>query len=288
MTKFLLFDRDWRVTVGGINSLQGVQIPKPIDINFSVKKTLRPEPNQATLKIFNLSPDTRKRIESSFSSTGVPNAKVPVLLEAGYSGALAQVFLGELRAGMSTTEGPDIVTELTNGDGEKEMSTVRVNVAIGAGSPIEVVLREIVKTLGVGAGNVDQAVALFKAKGLLTFSAKAQYLKGNAADHLTDLTKGAGLEWSVQNGALQVLPLGLPLAGAAVRLSEDSGLIGSPSVDSKGVLNFTSLLIPGLQPGTPVVVDAEHVKGNYRVEVCEYVGDSMGEEWYVKGQGRRF
>lgn len=275
-----LFQRDWRVVVGTLG------ISAPIDIEFEVKKTLKPEPNTCSLKIFNLDRTHRRAMEQNYS---LPTSKVPVAISAGYqNGPLHQIFLGELRAGMTTTDGADQVTELSTGDGEKAIATARLNVSMGAGTPISVVLAEMAAALGVKPGNVQQAVSLLEAKGVFQFSIKAQYLKGNSAQHITDLAKSAGMEWSVQDGALQFLNLGQPLVGQALLLNADTGLLGSPSVDSKGLLHGKTLLIPGLSPGVLVMMDSLTVKGGYRVETVEYKGASLGDEWGAEFQASKF
>jgi hypothetical protein len=281
MSGVKLFGRAWNVVIGTLD-LGG------LDLAFSVKKTLKPEPNTCDLRLFNLSPAHRKQIEQQGSNSQTSAGKVPVSIKAGYGNSLAQIFLGELRAAGTITDGADIVTELSTGDGEHELATARLNISLGPGTPINLALREVLATLGIGEGNLTRALALLQSKGILQFSAKAQILKGNAADYLTDITKAAGLEWSIQNGAAQFLLLGQPLAGTALKLNSSTGLVGSPSVDSKGTLSFSTLLIPGLQPGTLVVMDAKHVKGNFRVVMVESQGDSLGNEWGHKCQASKF
>ena len=273
MSGVQLFGRSWRITVDTLQ-LTG------IDVEFQVKKTLKPEPNTCDLKLYNLTSDHQKQIEQNPAVLKLK--KVPVRVEAGYGTNLAQIFLGELRAGWTVNDGPDVITELSTGDGEKGMASARLNVSFGPGTPIDTVLREIVSTLGVGQGNVQKAVSLLQAKGLFNFSSKGVVLKGNAAQHLTDFCKGAGLEWSVQDGNVQILTLGQPLQGQALQLDSSTGLIGSPSVDSKGVLSCQALMIPGLRPGQLLQMNSLHVKGGYRINTVEYQGDTLGNDWYAK------
>lgn len=273
-----LFGRRWRITVG-TNQYEN------IDCAFQVKKTLKPEPNTCDLKLFNLNPDHRKQIEQNPALNTLQ--KVPVSIEAGYGDLLATIFRGELRAGQTTNDGPDVVTELSTGDGEKGIATARLNVPVGPGAQIADVMRQIASAIGVGAGNITQAASLLAAQGKVNFSVKGQVLKGNAADHLTDLCKSAGLEWSVQDGAVQILTLGQPLQGKALALDSTTGLVGSPTVDSKGVLSATVLMIPGVRPGQSATFAGEYVKGTYRITQCEYEGDTLGNSWYIKIQAEK-
>jgi len=137
--------------------------------------------------------------------------------------------------------------------------------------------------MGIGTGNLAAAIPVFqRAQG--TLFVRGLTIKGNAAQALVDICASVGLEFSVQNGAAQFLPHGQPLAGQAYKLSSSSGLIGSPTVDTAGICSFVSLLIPGLNPGAPVAIDGEFVQGNFRILSAEYVGDTAGNEWYVKAE----
>src|SRR5215472_3021689 len=162
-----LFGRSWRITVGTLQLTT-------VDVAFNVKRTLKPEPNSCDLRIYNLAPEHRKQIEQNPALNTLQ--KVPTIIEAGYGDSLAKIYSGELRAGWTTTDGAESITELSTGDGEKQFAVARMNVAFGPGTPISVVLREIISTLGVGPGNVDRAVALLQSKGLIQFSVKAQVL----------------------------------------------------------------------------------------------------------------
>lgn len=99
---------------------------------------------------------------------------------------------------------------------------------------------------------------------------------------MTDLCRSAGLEWSIQDGCLQLLNIGEALStNEAIQLDSSTGLIGSPSVDSQGVLEFTTLLIPGIAPGVLVDMDSLFVKGGYRIEKVRYQGETVGQDWYA-------
>lgn len=270
----LLFQRVWRITVGSLQMTSN-------DVEFTVKKTLKPEPNTADIKIYNLTAAHRQQISQA--------ASVPVMVEVGLNQQLARIFLGQLRAGWTVTDGPENVTEISTGDGEASLATGRLNVSLGPGTPVATALQEIAAALGVDPGNIQQAIALLQSSGYVQFNTKGVVLKGNAADHMTDICKGAGLEWSVQDGAIQVLTLGQPLAGQALLLSPSTGLEGSPSVDSKGILTFDTLMVPGIRPGQLVVMQAANVpSGGYRIETCEYHGNTLSDDWGVKCSGSKF
>jgi len=96
-----------------------------------------------------------------------------------------------------------------------------------------------------------------------------------------------GLEWSVQDGALQILERGTAIDGkTVVKLTPETGLKGSPSVDSKGVLQFECLLNPLLKPGCVVVVESMFVRGGFRLTDVKHEGDTSGGDWKTTAHGK--
>ncbi len=116
-------------------------------------------------------------------------------------------------------------------------------------------------------------------------------LSGNVRRMLTDFCRSAGLEWSVQDGKVQILDAGRTLSDKAIELSPKTGLIESPSVDFKvsskterggAIVKAKALLIPELTPGKLVVFRSRSMSGGYRIEEVTYRGDSFGRDWYAE------
>ena len=80
---------------------------------------------------------------------------------------------------------------------------------------------------------------------------------------------------------MQIIDKTKPLPGLAFELTPDSGLVGAPSVDSKGVVNAQTLLIPGLRPGSLCVFKSRSINGGYRIRKITYTGEFAGKEWYA-------
>lgn len=242
---------------------------------FRVTQNLKGEPNTAEIKVWNLSRATRAELEQK--------KIVPVLLEAGHvETGLSGIFNGQMRNATTERDGSALVTSITTGDGETAIGGGRAFVQIPAKATPAAILGavgQLWQSAGVGLGNLQAAQGLASA----SFGGPARTLHGSLARVFTDVCTMNGLEWSIQDGNLQVLKIGATVkqsAGAA-RLSSASGLIGSPSVDTKGILKCKALIQPGLVPGLPVVIDGESVKGAYRIEETEYSGDTWDTEWYA-------
>lgn len=288
-----LFDRRCTLQVGTllIEAGQGTGL----DVAFTVKRgtkasagASKPQPNTCDLQIWNLSPTHRKELEASTVPT--PGTKVvPVVLSAGYAGRSTVIYSGELRAASTKRSGAEVVTELSTGDGDHALTQTRLVLGLGPGAAAADALKAILAALGVGEGNLKKGLALLKAQPLASqLFAKGAVLKGAAADLMTDFCRSADLDWSVQNGLLQLTARGQPLDGDAILIDEDHGMLGSPSVDTKGILAVDTLMLPDVFPGTRLAMNAADVKGGYRVISVETKGDTAGSDWGHAIEGKRY
>jgi hypothetical protein len=284
----LLFDRVWRVVVGaGLGALRtGLEVSKH-RCYWRVEKTNKPEPNKCQLKVWNLSREQRAQIEELRPKEGSTSG-IPLLVEGGYkSTGTSQIFLGDLRTVWSERVGADWITTVESGDGEQSIKNARINQSFGPKTSPDVVLRAIVKSLGLGEGNVQQTLTKLRTTGAANLLDRV-VLTGSASEHLTNFTRSAGLEWSIQDGALQILDRDRALSGFAVLLGSGSGLVESPTVDPKGVLTARAFLQPGIRVGALVSVRSHTVKGNYRIERASWECDTHGIPWYVTVEAKRY
>jgi hypothetical protein len=288
---FQLINRSCTITVGTTQIANiGQQIG--IDVWFQVKKSLKGTPNTADLRLYGLSEATRKGLEQSTqtspspaSGPGASNTLVPVQIDAGYVGSTSTIFLGEMRSAQTSTDGPDTVTELTTGDGDQAAILARSTASFGAGANAYSVAQQLLRDMGCGAGNIATVAPILKASPLFQ---RGVVLKGSSLDHLLDLARSCALEVTVQGGVAQWCSLGQPLGGEAYSLSSSTGLIGSPSVDTKGTLSVEMLMAPGILPGKPIVMDALYVKGLFRICSAEWTGDTSGNDWKIALECKRY
>lgn len=286
-----LFGRKWSVQIDRA-------LFEGLDMSFSVVKSTKPEPNTCSLRLFNLSSEQRSALESTplvkipTKGAGGPRFQhlgIPVRIDAGYEEADSLIWHGDLRTVESTHDGADWVTELGSGDGEEAYRKSRVNLSFGPGTPIATILRTLASALGVGVGNSPLFIARVAANATLaTLSAQGLVLTGSVAEQLSHLTRSVGLEWSIQDGSLQFAERGVPVLGRAVLLSAATGLTGEPAINQQGVLSARMLMIPGVLPGSVLVLDSERIKGNYRIEQATYEGDSSGQPWYITVECKPF
>lgn len=286
----LLYNRASRVTVGTVQ-VSNIGQQTGLDVWFQVRRSLKAkEPNTCDLKLWNLSDSSRKSIEQSgqpipsiAAAPGAPNKVVPVKIEAGYVGNMATIFLGEMRSGQTVRDKEDLITEMQTGDGDEAIAISRVNQALGPTSAYTVA-QQLLAAMGVGQGNLPAFATNLRAATLYKLGV---HLKGNPTTIMVDLCRSIGLEFSVQGGQAQFLSLGQPIDGSAYELSPDTGLIGEPSVDTKGVLSCMTLLLPGLRPGSSIYMNSAFVQGIYRISSMTITGDTAGNEWGIKIEAKR-
>lgn len=279
----MAFGKKWRVSIDTIAT-------DAHDLSFEIVKTVKRAPNRCSLTIYNLSEEQREHLESlsvykhkktkgaSAGGRG-PRGRIPVSIEAGYQDeGTSLLFRGDLRIAMSERQGPDIVTTIEGEDGGRSMLESRVSRSFPPGTPVSTVVRACVEALGLGAGNSASLAYATRSGG--TFPGGTT-LQGQAHEELTGVLRSCGLSWSVQNGAVQILQAGQPLAISAVRLTPDTGLVGTPTVDPYGVVHVQALLVPGLFPGGRVQVEpssgSAKARGLFQVTAARYRGDTKGE-----------
>jgi hypothetical protein len=259
-----LFNRYIAVTVG-TKKITG------LDMAFKVVKSVKPEPNTVELTIYNLSADTRTALQT-------PN--VPVQIEAGYMDEAAILFKGELRKPVSVRRGADWVTTFTGGDGEIAYRASRLDKSFAPGTSLVDMFKEGAKKLGVSLGDSLQKIGAARGReGVVDFP-NGETFSGQLVRELERLAKTAGVEWSIQDGVLQVTPLGEPTDEQSILLSPATGLIGSPELGEKGTIKITSLLQPGIRPARRLQLDAVNLQGSFRVERVEHTGDISAQPWY--------
>lgn len=261
-----LFQRTYALT------MQDTQVSE-LRVAFVIKKSLKPEPNTAEIRVWNLSAETRKRIKDRHT---------PVKLTAGYAENAGLLFSGDARFITHQQTGPDWISKIVCGDGERSYSTDRAVLSFGPGTPVAAVMGAVADTMqGVSSGNARQALAGITGVFKNGFA---------AADHsfktLDQLARSNGLNLSIQDGALSLLADGATEPGIATLLTPDTGLIGSPEVASpekKGDplrIKARSLLQPSIRPGRAVELRSQAINGLFRAEVVEHKGDTHGAEWY--------
>lgn len=260
-----LFGREWYLSVGSLDLTD-------LDLAFKVTRSVRREPNLAEIRIWNLSPETRAAIDRDQI----------VVLRAGYEDP-PTLFRGEIRDVRTERDGQaDFVTVVQARDGGRAYNDARMSRAYAPGTPALRVLRDAVAALEIGEGNLADFASAYALRTGSDGFADGYVAAGPARRVLDALARGAGLRWSVQNGALQLMEQGRPLQRRAVVLAADSGLVESPTWNEgrrRRTVTAKSLIQPGIEPGRIVVLESALITGDFEVRAIEYVGDTRGNDW---------
>lgn len=274
----MLFDRQYRLLVGSKGTTAGLEITD-LHITFDIQKTAKKNPNTNHIKIWNLKKETRAEFEK-------PDTRC--LLYAGYKdeGGPILLFSGGVTYAWSHFEGPDIITEFELGDGTQEMRDTTISVGYAKGIKSTQVINDVSSKMGLPLTIPSNAVERIWQNGLSYF--------GSATGLLDKTTKATGLEWSVQNGNLQIIEQGMVTTRQGIVLALDSGLIYSPERERKSKTGtkkkasakqefdgwkVKSLLMPMVNPGDRVMLNSRFVQGVFRVQEIKHTGDSHGGDW---------
>jgi hypothetical protein len=317
LSKDTLFRRSFRLTVGDKQFGSEDEL-RPLSFTFNVQRDRTLTPNNANVLIYNLSEDTRAELEQLSGGFGqgsgtvrakklsVTNPKKPkkpkagvafapqdggvtVRIEAGYGDRVGQVFFGILRKVSSWRQGPDWLTQISGGDGERSITTAKISRTFPKGTPLTSVVKALVTTLGVGEGGLKNTLAALEVGGFLAGGRtlpKAITMHGDSATNLEQLMRSVGMGWSVQDGAFYAGPVGTAtVPGTGPLLTPETGLIDTPQIDKFGKVTGKSLLNADLLPGRVFRVESTRVTGNFIVEKTQHTGSSNGQDWYVSWVG---
>jgi hypothetical protein len=277
----LLYKRRYRVLlaypiVGDFSKAQ----PNAVEITdmrvaFKITKTLTKSPNTCELSIYNLSAARRAALVKK---------DLRVILEAGFDDHVAGIFVGDARTVEHICEGTEWLTRIRCGDGERAMNLGRANASFAAGTPYANVVKKVTEPLGLGA--VD--VTAFAGKTFATGYAA----HGRAVDVLDQVTSAAGLEWSVQDGKIQVMRKGGHTTEQALELGPSTGLIGSPEFNAPdqktgiATLKVKCLISARVRCGGRIVLASASHRGTFRVVKVTHTGDTAGGDWTTEAECR--
>jgi hypothetical protein len=268
-----LFSRRCALVLGGVR-IPARGAAEGLKVEFRVEKTLEKDPNTLDLTVFNLSRESRAKAQAK-------GARLELL--AGYADDVQLIFAGEIRSADHSLDGPNWKTKIQSGDGERAYSGARATESWGPGSKAKDVVAGFVDRMKVDPGNFLDAMFADETTFEHGFAAS-----GRCSSELDRVLGACGMQWSIQDGEMQVIRKGATNARPALLISPATGLIGSPEIGTPekqgelGSLKCKTLLRPGVRPGDPVQVVSEHASGAYRVEKLTHIGDTGGGPWYTE------
>jgi hypothetical protein len=247
-----------RVSVASGGAL--VESP-PFDIHFQLRFDTEPEPNQATIDIFNLADSTVNKFKCGQT----------VILNAGYeadSGTILAGITDEVRSFWQTVRGAgnERILRLEAGDATDRWLNARISKAYKAGIKASQIIADMLKMFGleIGAFKLPKDVTY---PGGRTFS-------GSLQSALRQVVSDCGAKMHISNGAVFVLP---PDQGnrIAVVLRHDTGLVEYPerieTQDGEEKWRVISLLNHRIRADSIIKVESRNLTGFCRVVKGEHV-----------------
>lgn len=239
-------------------------------MTFQVERNTRRDPGKAQIELWNPDPVSAEVIERG----------AVVQLLAGYGQIPALIFSGSIskRGVRWRKDGPDTIVSIEAGDGEELYRNSPYRHHWTAGTPRDLILADILRTMGVGLDPTSIPLPPLVYNTDVTFF-------GPARKAMDEVVGAAGWEWSFQDGNVLILPPGTPSTDTAPLVTPDTGLIGAPEKTDEGI-DLTTLLNPAIRPGRPIQVVSRWVKGWFKVRKLEHQGDSRGSDWYTSLEAR--
>lgn len=303
-----LFRRSYSITIGQVGKTPALQYsnfplpginytvnpPSGLRVSFSVEKNSIGSANKSKVEIYNLATQSRQSIGKA----------TVIRLNVGYNGLTDTLITGIVhpKGLASKRSGGDIITTMEIGDGESAIMLNRLDKAYPPGTTLATVLGDLGTAMSIPVDGSPVGVSAGISLGIpnITFG-RGLSLTGTCRESLNMLLKNYGLTWSVQNGALSIIPLQAhhgataivvssgvsanPYGPSSFSLRESTGLLGTPSTNGN-FTEFTALLNPRLVPNALVQLKSENTALNkfYKIMSAHYEGDTHDSKWQVKCQ----
>lgn len=252
-------------------------------------------PNTADIRVYNLSPATAKKISAEFTR---------VVLQAGYAGNFGTIFDGTIKQVRRGRENPtDTYLDITAADGDQAYNYSVTALSLAAGqtstkTQVESIIQAMAKH-GVKKGYIPDSIP----KQSLP---RGKVLYGMSRDLMRKTAQGAGMAWSIQDGAVDVVPLTAYKPASEVPvITAATGMIGMPEQTANGI-RVKVLLNPMMKIGQVVQIDNKSIlqqrystsvsgqaqnyydalaaktsdDGFYYIMSADHSGDTRGDQWY--------
>lgn len=289
-----LFDRQVRVAIGeggGAGFEIGAAGPNgiPLHVKFSFEKADVENPNTGKVTVWNLNQEHLAELEKK---------DCVVVVKAGYADSISEAFAGTVTRASTTREGADCMTEIELSSCMVELRDTCVSISYEEGTKTDVIYQEIAAQMGLpisgSAGAMKQSTIL---AGGFSFV-------GGAKNLLNRLTRMDGINWTIQEGVIQLLKPGEPISTNCYELNAGSGLIGVPkrvnisvgSGSSKGGSEtadaggesaqlgweVTYLMNLAIGVNSYIHITSKAVNGYFRVQKIAIDGDNYEGDWQCR------
>jgi len=259
-----------QISLTFINAETGVTTEVSGDLNLSVRVSKSADskaPDSAQITIFNLAAASRSFITSA---SGVE-------IRAGYSGAVADLFAGNIQVVLNTKRATEWETTVIAGDAATAMRQAIINKTYN--QPIEA--RELLRDIAASATPpLASRVEFIDAESGDT-PLRGSVRHGVAVDEVERICAPRGWKWSLQDGVLVVAGGGKSRKTLQYLISADTGMIGTPEIINTGQdlsgktpvsgmrIKAISACIPGIKPHDEARIISRALSGKFGNELYE-------------------
>lgn len=241
------FGRNYELRVQKSTSDDYLVIEPPFTINIVIQRNILSSVNNANIRIFNLSEDSRNQIQKDAQEISLIKK---IELRAGYGNNLYTIFSGNVMSAYSVREGTDYITEIEAFDGGFAVSRASIEKTLAAGTSYEAIVNSLVNEISkfdVKKGSIGT---------ILGTTTRGFSLNGNAYSLLQEIT---GNRAFIDNKKINVLSSDEIVIGAIPIVSSDSGLLGTPRAESTR-LTFQIVFEPRLIIGQKIEIQSSTQK----------------------------
>lgn len=247
------FGRVIKVKTGGktfTNSLH-IEFEVPFDDDYT--------PNTSTIRIYNLSHDSRTKIKRGNRLN----------LEAGYGKDIGVILSGEIKSVRTEKSGTDRATIITVMDSHGTTNKGKYKKSFKKAVKSSVIIRSIASAIGLKIKVLDLPNDKLHKKGY--------NVNGRGLDAIQSLASDCGASFYYSRGFLYIRDI---KKGDNInfKLSSDTGLIGTPESFTKQYqkknthgYSFTALLQHKVSTGSILSVSCPTVKGKFRVITGKHI-----------------
>ena len=272
----LLFDRKLIVAVG--DSVGGIVFDGSFKINGSVKRDIRAsEPDSLDINFKNLSSQSRSLLNTH---------GMKITVKAGYGDATSVIFVGDIQSCESIRNGTEWNTHVIAGDGAKAIAQSKLSKTYKDGTKLKDILEDAAASMGT---TLNMVQADFQDKKIK----KSKVVQKQTRAHLDQMKMAYDFDWSIQNGAMIILPRGKSTNIEPYLISAKTGMIGGVEFFNEGGSKDTvkegsgigvkgkSLMLPDLTPGMKIVVESPSLEGEIGSHVFIVQGEKKVQGLYT-------
>lgn len=256
--------------------------PTPIRISglrvsFQIQKNLAWSTNTGIIRIWNLSSSHRNLIKDFGDE---------VTVYAGYERGSGEelLYIGDTTTVYHTFDFPEIITTLECGDGERFVNQKHFSLSFQAGASAREVIRTIATRMGIPITEFALSDNLIYDNGFAS--------AGMGKEALLKACAMLGLQASVQNETLQIIPVNGVIDEPAIKIDVNNSMIGIPQRYTYKRQDFfvlgpavgwrvNTLLFPRILPGAKLDIASGYLgfQGIFRCETIRHSGDTYGPQW---------